>query len=84
MLFERYRAPAPTAIAKHKDRYLVRAGASEVAEGGPSAKMIPVLEFPSTADAKACYDSADYAEARAITKQALKRRLIFVEGTTGD
>jgi len=78
--FDRYRALAPAAIAKRKGRYLVRAGASEVVEGGPPAKMIVVLEFPSMADVKAWYDSADYAEARAISKHALKRRLMFIEG----
>lgn len=80
VLFERYRALAPATIAKHQGRYLVRGGASEVMEGGPPAKMIVVLEFPSMAQAKAWYDSTDYAEARAISKDALKRRLIFVAG----
>jgi uncharacterized protein (DUF1330 family) len=42
--------------------------------------MIVVLEFPSMAQAKAWYDSPDYAEARAISKDALRRRLILVEG----
>jgi uncharacterized protein (DUF1330 family) len=58
----------------------VRGGASEVIEGGPPAKMIVVLEFPSMAAARGWYDSADYAEARAISKSALRRRLIFVKG----
>jgi uncharacterized protein (DUF1330 family) len=80
VLFERYRALAPATIAKHGGRYLVRGGASEVIEGGPPAKMIVVLEFPSMAAARGWYDSADYAEARAISKSALRRRLIFVEG----
>ncbi|MGH6882453.1 DUF1330 domain-containing protein [Hypericibacter sp.] len=80
VLFERYRALAPATIAKHGGRYLVRGGASEVVEGGPPAKMIVVLEFPSMAQAKAWYDSADYAEPRKISKDALRRRLIFIEG----
>jgi len=78
-------APSPpAAIAKHKGPYLVRGGASEVVEGGPPAKTIMVLEFPSMADAKAWYESADYAEARAIGRQALRRRLIFIEGVPPD
>ena len=80
VLFERYRALAPASITKHQGRYLVRGGASEVVEGGPPAKMIVVLEFPTMAQAKAWYGSADYAEARALSKAALKRRLIFIEG----
>ena len=49
-------------------------------EGGPLAKMIVVVEFPSMAQAKAWYGSADYAKARAISKDALKRQLTFIEG----
>jgi uncharacterized protein (DUF1330 family) len=80
VLFERYRALAPAAIARHGGRYLVRGGASEVVEGGPPARMIVILEFPSMTQVKAWYGSADYAEARAISRKALKRRLIFIEG----
>ena len=75
-----YRALAPATIAKHGGRYLVRGGASEVIEGGPPAKMIVVMEFPSMTQAKGWYDFADYAEARAISKNALSRRLLFIEG----
>ena len=81
-LFARYRALVPASITKHQARYLVRGGASDVIRGGPPAKMIVVLEFPAMAQARAWYGSADYAEARALSKAALKRRLIFIEGVT--
>jgi uncharacterized protein (DUF1330 family) len=80
VLFERYRALAPATIARYGGRYFVRGSASEMIEGGPPVKMIVVLEFPSMAQAEGWYESADYAEARAISKSALKRRLILVEG----
>ena len=80
VLFERYRALAPTTIAKHSGRYLVRGGASEAIEGGPPENMVVVLEFPSIAAVKGWCYSADYAKARAISKDAPRRRLIFIEG----
>ncbi|HWA44663.1 MAG TPA: DUF1330 domain-containing protein [Hypericibacter adhaerens] len=79
-LFDRYRALAPAAVAKYQGRYLVRGGTSELIEGGPPPKMLVVIEFPSVALAKAWFDSTDYAEARRIAKDALRRRLIVVEG----
>jgi uncharacterized protein (DUF1330 family) len=42
--------------------------------------MIVIVEFPTMEKATEWYGSADYAEARAISRQALKRRLIFIEG----
>jgi uncharacterized protein (DUF1330 family) len=70
-LFERYRALAPASIGKHRGRYLVHGSASGVIEGDQPAKMIVALEFLSIAAAKGWYESADYAEARAINKNAL-------------
>ncbi len=46
----------------------------------PPAEMIAVLKFPSMAQAKGWYKSPAYAAARAISKSALRRRLIFIEG----
>jgi uncharacterized protein (DUF1330 family) len=40
-----------------------------------------MVEFPSIEDAKAWYDSPEYAEARALTPAAFRGRvLMFVEG----
>jgi uncharacterized protein (DUF1330 family) len=39
-----------------------------------------VVEFPSMDQLQERYASDDYAEALAISKTALRRRLLFVEG----
>ncbi|MFX5393234.1 DUF1330 domain-containing protein, partial [Acinetobacter baumannii] len=44
--FEAYRTLAARTIALYGGRYLVRGGAADVAEGGPSPKTIIVVEFP--------------------------------------
>jgi uncharacterized protein (DUF1330 family) len=78
--FERYRALAPATIAKYGGRYLVRAGATELVEGGPPPRQIVIVEFASMEHARTWYRSPEYAEALRFRKDGLDRRLIFAEG----
>jgi len=77
---ERYRASAARSIAQYGGRYLVRGGPSETVEGGPPAKTLIIVEFPSMARLREWYASPEYAEALSERWNALDRRLIFVEG----
>ena len=78
--FERYRALAAASIAAQGGRYLVRGGAAEAVEGGPPPRTMIVVEYPSLAQARKWYASAEYAEALRERQTALDRRLIFVDG----
>jgi uncharacterized protein (DUF1330 family) len=52
-----------------------------VAEGDwPAQQRVVVVEFPSMQRAREWYASPEYAEALAVRRDALERRLIFVEG----
>lgn len=75
-----YRTLAAQTIAQYGGRYLARGGAAEVVEGGPPAKTIIIVEFPSMARAREWYASAEYADALKLRQTALERRLLFVEG----
>ncbi|KYG20068.1 hypothetical protein SE92_07130 [Bradyrhizobium sp. AT1] len=77
---EAYRALAAQTIAQYGGRYLARGGATELVEGGPPAKTIIMVEFPSMARAREWYASPEYAEALKLRETALERRLMFVEG----
>lgn len=77
---ETYRMLAARSIAQYGGRYLVRGGAAELVEGGPSLKTLIIVEFPSMARAREWYASAEYAEALKVRRTALERRLVFVEG----
>ena len=79
-LIARYRALAQDSIARYGGRYIVRGGAVDAVEGGWTPRMIVVVEFPSMEQARAWYRSPEYAEALKVRKDALTRRLIFVEG----
>ena len=80
VLIAEYRALAEIAIAQYDGRYLVRGGAVEPVEGGWAPQNIVVVAFPSMARAREWYGSAEYAPALEVSRRALKRRLIFVDG----
>ena len=58
----------------------MRGGPAETVEGGPPAKTLIIVEFPSMARLREWYASAEYAVALNERWNALDRRLIFVEG----
>jgi uncharacterized protein (DUF1330 family) len=78
-LMPSYRALAGPSIEKFGGRYVARGGQIDAIEGGWRPKGLVILEFPSIAKAREWYASPDYAEALAISRRALARRLIFVE-----
>ncbi|MCU1681091.1 MAG: hypothetical protein JWQ81_1830 [Amycolatopsis sp.] len=80
-LTARYRTLAQVAIEFHGGRYLVRGALPEVVDGvWDAGKRLVVLEFPSTERVREWYDSPEYAEARELSRSALRRRLLFVDG----
>jgi uncharacterized protein (DUF1330 family) len=74
-----YRPLAEAAIIKHGGRYLVRGGQAESPEGAPPQRIV-VLEFPSYAQAKAFYGSADYQAALSLRLASSTGRVVIVEG----
>lgn len=81
---QRYREPAAASLARHGGRYLARGAQPEVPEGHwPAQQRIVVLEFPSMEQLRNRYACADYAEALAVRETARTRRLLFVDGITG-
>src|SRR6266481_238007 len=80
--FKRYRELAGAAVARYGGRFLVRGAEPVVAEGEwPLGQRVNIIEFPSMEQLRAWYDSPEYAPARDIAKRALRRRLLFVEGS---
>ncbi|GDY29921.1 DUF1330 domain-containing protein [Gandjariella thermophila] len=80
-LAARYRSLAEASIARYGGRYVVRGGAIDVVEGDwPAERRVVIVEFPTMARAREWYASPEYAEALEVRRDALHRRLIFVEG----
>jgi uncharacterized protein (DUF1330 family) len=77
-----YQAANAAVFAKYGARFLVRAGQSTVKEGAPRSRHV-ILEFKDYATALACYESAEYAQAKALRVDASLADLIVVEGYEG-
>jgi uncharacterized protein (DUF1330 family) len=80
--YEKYRAANGKAFAEFGGRFLVRGGAQMPKEGQSRARTV-VIEFPSYAEAIACYESESYAEAMKLRVGASDGDLVIVEGYAG-
>jgi uncharacterized protein (DUF1330 family) len=78
--FEKYRQAVPRSIAQYGGRYIVRGGKTETLEGAWNPERIVVLEFPSLEQAKAWYESAEYAAPKALRHACARSNIILVEG----
>ncbi len=78
--YEDYKRLAQSAIARYGGKYLVRGGQSSVLEGTCQPNRVVVLEFPSLEQARAFYDSPEYAAARVARKGAAQMNMIAVAG----
>ncbi|AXI47685.1 DUF1330 domain-containing protein [Sulfitobacter sp. SK012] len=74
-----YQQHAPAAFAKYGARFLVRGGEAETLEGETWQRHV-VIEFESKAQALACYNSAEYQEARHKRAGACTANIVIVEG----
>jgi uncharacterized protein (DUF1330 family) len=78
---EQYMTLAAESITRHGGRYIARAAEPDVPEGEWDAgRRVVIVEFPSMEQLKSWYASADYAEALAVGRTGLDRRLLFVPG----
>ncbi len=67
------------AFAKFGGRFLVRGGAFETPVGTARQRNV-VIEFPSMAEALACYESPEYQAAKAIREAVSNADIVIVEG----
>jgi uncharacterized protein (DUF1330 family) len=79
-LLEEYRSLAQAAIEQYGGRYVARGGAIELVEGGPVPQRLVIVEFPTMQTVREWYRSPEYAKALVVRPNAMKRRLLFVEG----
>lgn len=76
-----YRELAAASIARYGGRYLSRGHRPDPAEGDwPAEQRLMVVEFPTMAQARRWYASPEYAPALTLRRDALDRRLLFLEG----
>lgn len=81
--YERYKLLAPASIAAYRGKYLVRGGRTEILEGDWQPSRLVILEFPGVEDAKAWWDSEEYAAAKALRQSCTTTDMLLVEGFPG-
>ncbi|WP_061935245.1 DUF1330 domain-containing protein [Aureimonas sp. AU22] len=74
-----YVATAAPAMQRHGARFLVRGGPFTAVEGSSRTRNV-VIEFPSMAEALACYESPEYQAAKAIREAVSNADIVIVEG----
>lgn len=80
--YDSYRAANAKPFADYGARFVVRGGTQINREGNWRSRTV-VIEFPSYADAIACYESATYQAARDIRLPVSDVDLLIVEGYDG-
>jgi uncharacterized protein (DUF1330 family) len=78
--YEEYRRQVEGTIAAYGGKYLVRGGQAEALEGDAPRGRLVVLEFASFDQARAWYDSQEYAGPKALRQQTSTGRVILVDG----
>ena len=78
--YEDYKKMVPPTVEKFGGRFVARGGKIEPLEGGWSPKRLGIIEFPSVDQARAWYNSPDYAPAIKIRQEAARSKLLIVEG----
>ncbi len=80
--YQGYVAANGAAFKKYGAKFLVRGGTFEAPEGTPRARNV-VLEFADYTTAVACYNSPEYAAAKAHRIGAAEADLLIIEGYDG-
>ena len=78
--YEEYKRLAGPTVGAYGGRYVVRGGAAEVLEGEWVPNRLVVLEFPTAAQAKIWWGSAEYSVAKAIRQRTAHTNMVLVEG----
>ena len=78
--YEDYRRLVPATIEKYGGRFIARGGRTEILEGEWRPSRLVIVEFPSVEQARAWWNSTEYAEARAIRQATSEGTLLILEG----
>lgn len=80
--YDDYRKANAEPLRKYGARFITRAGKQEIVEGKGRSRST-VIEFPSFAAAKDCYNSPEYQHAKTVRQGAVAIDIVIVEGYDG-
>jgi uncharacterized protein (DUF1330 family) len=78
--YEDYKKMVPPTVEKFGGKFVVRGGSVMPLEGGWAPKRLGIIEFSSVEQARAWYDSPEYAPAKKLRQETARSRLLIVEG----
>lgn len=78
--YEEYKRLASPTVSAYGGRYVARGGAVDVREGEWSPSRLVILEFPTVGQARAWWDSPEYAPAKAVRQSCADAQLVITEG----
>ena len=78
--YREYMRHSPRVIQKFGGRFIARGGETVTLEGPEETLRIVLIEFPSMDQAKAFYDSAEYAEIKRLRDGAGEAKFVVVDG----
>jgi uncharacterized protein (DUF1330 family) len=78
--YEAYKSAVIASITAYGGKYLVRGGKILRLEGDWNPKRFVVVEFPSAAQAKAWWESTDYAGPKRLRQSSAETDMFIVEG----
>jgi uncharacterized protein (DUF1330 family) len=77
--YQKYRAFVQPFLDANGGRFVIRGGEQEVAEGNVRPRAV-IVEWPSYADARRAYHSAEYAEGKKLRTGISEADFAIVEG----
>ena len=78
--YEDYRRHVSATLTNYGGRFIVRGGGVEALEGEWRPGRLVIIEFPSREQAKAWWESPEYADIRAIRQATSEGTLLILEG----
>jgi uncharacterized protein (DUF1330 family) len=80
--YRQYTRATPAAIARFGGKFIVRGGQVLALEGPEEDRRIVIIEFPTFEQAKAFYNSPEYAAAKELRAGAAEGQFLAIEGVT--
>ena len=80
VVYEDYRRGATPTVSLYKGRYLARGGKVTILEGEPDPERVVILEFPTSDDALAWWNSPEYMPLKALRHASANCEMLLVEG----
>jgi uncharacterized protein (DUF1330 family) len=78
--YSEYTKVTPDIIAEFGGHFIARGGESVTLEGPEETSRLVIIEFPTLDDAKAFFQSEEYAEAKKLREGAAVAQFVAIDG----